>query len=62
MGKGRADHSGAINTASVRSILADRFQRTTHIASNLALSTLLNPECQFHDGGLKGKLVLMDLE
>ena len=38
------------------------FQRTTHVASNLARSKLLDPEREFHDGSLKGKLVLIDFE
>jgi len=28
----------------------------------LTRSPLLDPECQLHDGSLKGKLVLIDLE
>lgn len=43
-------------------VLADCVQSAAHVAGNLRRSALLDPKRQLHDGGLKGELILVDLE
>jgi hypothetical protein len=43
-------------------VTIDRLQGAAHIVGNLGISSLLDPICQLHDGGLEGELVLVDLE
>lgn len=43
-------------------VLADCVQSAANVAGGLGCPSLLDPECQLHDCGFEGELVLIDLE